>query len=172
MMVWDALKGQLDNTDPKLMTVMTVLIRDWSFLIFVSGSWIWVLMIYAFTALANMLLQYNNLALRPSLAIEAEGLPLWLLVVVLISAAMAFLGHGNDQFAGRTAFLTLLLPYFLSGIASVHTMCGTWKNKKTALVIFYGMLLLFPWISIFLIGKGLYTQIEGLLKGEKKTNNH
>jgi hypothetical protein len=161
------LSSQQDNllkdADPSVSRYIKLLANQWSFLVFAVASWIWTLLIYAVAALVNALLASKAMSLRPHLAITPEGLPLWLPAALLISAALALLGHGNDSFAGETLFVIMLLPYFLSGLASVHRFLGAWPAKKIWLTAFYVLLALFPWAAALLIARGAYTQLEKIL---------
>jgi len=154
---------QLDNADPNIGHFLKLLADQWSFLVFAAASWVWVLLFYAFVVMANTLLTVRKIALRPSLALAPEGLPVWLPAILMICAVLAFLGQGNDRFAGETVFLIMLLPYFLSGVASVHKVSLAWSGRKLWLVLFYLLLTLFPlspWLFALLVAKGVYTQME------------
>src|SRR6185369_14096587 len=113
-MIWKATGNQLDNPDPQIAHAMQAIARDWSFLIYAFICWIWVLCLYGTLVFANTILSRNNMCLRESLAISENGLPLWLLAIIAIAVGLTVFEQGNDQFAGQTVFLILLLPYFLS----------------------------------------------------------
>ncbi len=164
------LDSQMDNADLKFAQFMKQVAGEWSFLIFACMSWMWVMMLYAFTVLASIFLRMNNIALRESLAISPEGMPLWVPGIIAISVLLAAFGHGNDRFAGEVVFLIMLLPYLLSGIASVHRLTAAWRNRRLWLAVFYFSMMAIPWIPVFLIAKGLHTQIETLLKTHAKAS--
>ncbi len=156
------LKADNFDTDPQIAHFVKLLIDDWSFLIFAFASWLWVTMIYAFTVLANILLAQNNLALRTKINLLPNGLPVWLLALVVISGGLAFFGKGNDRYVGEAVFLMLLLPYFLAGIATIHLVSLQWKLRKFWLTVCYIALVLYPVLSVVAIAIGLYKQLQEL----------
>jgi hypothetical protein len=169
-MLTQSFSPEFDNPDPKLAYIIKAIVTDWSFLIFAGTGWMWVLLMYFFMACSNMMLHHFAASLRPSLALSQEGLPLWLPALVCVSGILAFVGNSNDRFAGQTAFLILLLPYFLCGIAAFHRLSLDWKGREIWLTLFYvGLAFFFPWIAALLIAFGIKTQAEALFKEKSGT---
>ncbi|HEU5047135.1 MAG TPA: hypothetical protein VFT64_04745 [Rickettsiales bacterium] len=158
------LGSQIDTKDPNMAHFMKLIMSDWVFMIFALTGWLWVMMIYGMTLLVNMFLNSQHMALRPSLALTPQGIPAWLPAVVLAGMALAFLGKGNDHFAGETVFLILMLPYFLSGLVSLHNTSRSWRNRRFWLGMIYIGFLFFPWAMVLFIAKGVHTQMGSLLK--------
>lgn len=163
--------GQASAKDPNLAHLMKIIVTDWVFMIFACAAWFWVMCIYSFAVIANMLLKSKNLALRPSLAISQEGLPVWLPVIIAVSAGLAVFGHGNDKFAGEAVFMIMILPYFLCGIAVVNKMSVVWRNRGVWLGVFYVAVIFIPWAPVLLVARGVYTQVEALLKHKAQDGN-
>lgn len=169
-LIAQSLSSELENPDPRVAELMKTVVTDWSFLIFAGLGWMWVSLLYLCIAATNIFLTRISVSLRPSLRLPREGLPHWLPVILLISAGLVFIGNDNDRFAGETLFLLLLLPYFLSGIATIHHWALERKNREFWLTFFYLLLtLFFPWIAMLLIAAGIKTQAESFFK-EKPEN--
>lgn len=157
------LDSQFNVSDPDAAATKK-LIDEWSFVLFAFAGWLWVMMIYGFSAIANTFLKVNGIALRPSLALGSRGLPLWLPFVILVAAGLAAFGNGNDRYLGEAVILLMIMPYFLSGIASFHEISHRFGNRWLWIAVFYITLLVFPALSVFVIAKGVHAQIEELIK--------
>jgi len=162
------LADSLTSTDPAISHIMKFLTGEGGFFLFAATGWSFVLMLYLFAVCANKLLLTRGLALRPSLALTPHGLPLMLPGILLISGAFAFFGQGADRFNGETVFLLLILPYFLSGVALIHTLSRGKRGRPFMLGIFYGALLLLLWPALFAAGAGLCLQIAEILDRRHK----
>lgn len=166
------INNQIRDAEPKLAYFMRMIADEWNFLLFAFVSWIWVVCIYAFAVIANLFLSMNNIALRPSLALKPVGLSLWMPGLILVSVLLTLFGSGNDRYVGETSLLILLLPYFLCGLASLHAVTQDWGSRRFWLGAFYLILALFPWIAVFVIAKGLHTQLESFWKTHMTSNDH
>ncbi len=163
--VMDALK----DVDPQIRVMMQKLAGEWSFVLFASAGWVWVLMLYGMAVLANQVLVYRQLALRPSLGLSPYGLPPELLVLLCASVIiLAVSGEGHNRFVAATAFLLVLLPYFLAGLALLHTASRRWQGRKIWLALFYAILVTQGWPALPVIGAGLYAQLADLLDSTRK----
>lgn len=158
------------DADPDVAAMARQLAGEWSFVLFASLGWLWVLMLYALAVLANMIMQIKERALRPSLALEAHGLSSWLLLLLALSGLMALMGQGLDRFTAEALFLLLLLPYLLCGIAYVHATSSRWHSPMRRLWItcFYIALVILRWPALAVIAIGLYVQLAEILDRHKR----
>jgi hypothetical protein len=160
----------LKNADPDIAAMAQQLISNWSFMLFAAVGWLWIIMLYGFAVLANMLLKIKSYNLRHSLALEPNGLPIWILGLVILSGLLGAAGKGLDRFTGETIFILLLLPYLLSGIAFVHTF--TLKRhfhfRILRLICFYIVLLCTRWPLLGVIAIGVYLQLAEILDRRNK----
>ena len=158
-LVAESLQDQMKNPNAEVEKVMKLIAGEWNFLLFVIAAWIWIMMIYAFSALAHRLLLVKHNALRPDFTLSAGNIPLVMLPMLLLTALFSAFGTGNDKYAGETIFMLLLLPYMLSGFATVHRVIGRFGNREILLSVFYILIFFLPFLAVLLAIEGIYRQI-------------
>ncbi len=132
------------------------------FLIFGFGAWIQILMIYGVMTLANFILEGWDKNLRRDFRLTPFMPSTIVLGALLVAGLASFGGNEVSQLAAKTAFIILLLPYFLMGIARLHQKAAHWPHKTLTLITIYAITaLVFPVIFCF-IGFGLYEQAKFL----------
>lgn len=149
--------------DKDVAATVHLLLGDWLFLLLAGTAWLWLLSLYALALIANGWLARRGWALRPNLILEPNGLPVWQLGLLAISAFFAFAGAGNDRLNGDTVFLLLLLPYFFAGMARIHTASKRWPGRTFWLTLIYFLLMFPPWMALIAMVLGLYTQLSEVL---------
>lgn len=172
--IQNQLKDMVDMKDPNMENLKQFIMSDWALIsLALLGSWLWVLTIYGMILAVNMFLNAYGMALRPSLALAEKEIPAWLPAVMLVSMALALLGKGNDRLTGEAVFMIMLLPYFLSGLVSLHRVSHAWNNRLVWLVLAYAVLIFLPpWGGLLVAARGMYMQMEALLKRFTQDNSH
>lgn len=164
--------ASLAEREHQYIIIMKMLIDEWNFIAFACMGWLWVLLLYAFTVIANIFLEARGIALRPSLAIAPGGLPLWLPFLIAVATAAAAFGNSNDRYLGEVVILIMVLPYFISGIAKFHTKSRHWPLRWVWIILFYCIFLCVPALAVLAIARGMLTQIEEVLKSHPAAKDH
>lgn len=122
----------------------------------------WVVMVAVNASAALALLTRRGRLLRPDNRLDQLALPDWLSWLLIGAAALALIGTGEMQFAGRNLALILAVPFFFLGLSVVHAVAGKTTFRGPFLVGFYLFLLLTGWIIFAVIAVGLAEQWTGL----------
>lgn len=122
----------------------------------------WVTMTVANAALAEAILVRAGRALRPKPAYRSLTLPEWLSWLIVGAAALALIGPGDMGYIGRNLAVVLALPYFLLGLATVHTLAGRVQFSRPLLVGFYVVLFLSAWALLVVAAVGVAEHWVGL----------
>jgi len=112
--------------------------------------------------LAQKLLARRALSRRPSPDLRTLALPPWLAGVTVAATVVGLLGSGWLGFLGANIAWILWVPYFLVGLAVLHTVSGTWPGRTALLVVAYLFVILFGWLTVALAGIGFLEQWLGL----------
>jgi hypothetical protein len=163
LQISDDYNANFKNLDPEMQHIMKRLMGEWSFLVFALSGWIWVLLLYGLALMAQSAVAARGMALRPSLALTLNGLPMWLPVLLVFSVLLVAFGRGGDRFSGEVVSLLLLLPYFLNGLLWVHYSSQDWKARALWLSALYAGLFIFAWPGLLVIGIGLYLHAAEIL---------
>lgn len=132
------------------------------FIVFGLGAWIQLLMFYAIAVFANFMLQGWGKARRADLRLEPFMPSGLVLAVLLVAGLVSFSNDYALQTAGKTAFIILLLPYFLLGIARMHAKAKHWQNASAWLFCIYFLTILVFWPIFWFIGAGIVEQAKFL----------
>jgi len=107
-----------------------------------------------------------NVAASPELA--DIRLPMaWigtLLAALLLSSLPGLLGV-----VGKTLAAIAIVPYFLLGLGVVHGFFRAWKARLPILILFYGLLFLWP-LPVLVAGLGLLNAVLRLARGNDLGN--
>lgn len=103
----------------------------------------WQIMIVVNAVLAQSLLSSRGRNLRPSPRWSAIQLPDWVAWPLVAAAAVALVAPGDLQFVARNLVLVFAVPYFILGLAVVHSLARRTAAKGMFLASFYIMLALF-----------------------------
>jgi len=126
----------------------------------VSASWVIMAVINATLAQGLVVRMGHNL--RPSPAYAAFDLPMWLSWPLVGAAAVALAGSGEWEYAGRNVAMILAVPYFLLGLAVVHTLARRVAFTGPLLVAFYLVIVVSLWAALVVAGIGVVEQWIGL----------
>lgn len=122
----------------------------------------WVVMTVVNAALAQGLLVRMEKNLRPSPAYSAIDLPQWLSWPLVAAAVMALAGSGEWEYVGRNVAMTLAVPYFLLGLAVLHTLARRVTFTGPLLVAFYLVIVVSLWAALVVAGIGVVEHWFGL----------
>jgi uncharacterized membrane protein HdeD (DUF308 family) len=79
---------------------------------------------------------------------------------LVASALLVIFTDGQAEFIGKSLFVMLLLPYFLSGIAQMHARARQSPAGNWWLALAYGLLILAIWPAIVFILLGVIRQLQ------------
>jgi hypothetical protein len=161
-LIAEAAKKEFSQIESEYSVNLDVMIQHWAFLIFAMSIWMWVLLLYAHAWAANRLLSTRQAILRPSVAITPFAMPNWVLTLLAISALASLIGSPSMAFLGKTVLMSLMLPYFLQGMALMHDMVRAWPNRRFFLFFLYFMIFSLLWVALVLAAVGLVHHIKRL----------
>jgi hypothetical protein len=130
---------------------------------FIVATW-WMMIMVVNGVLAQKILRRRGLNKRPAPDLRTTALPLWLAGVMVAASVAALLGSGWLGFLGTNIALILCVPYFLVGLAVVHTVSAAWSSRTAILFAVYVLLLLFSYTSLLVAGIGYSEHWAGLRK--------
>jgi hypothetical protein len=148
--------------EPEWMETARIWMVDRAYLILGGTAWIQLSMFYGLAVLANAILAEKKLSLRPHLTLT-PFMPSGILLVALLGAGViSFAEDAATVLAAKSAFITLLFPYFLMGVSRMHRVSLFWPNRGILLTLVYFFLLMFPPLLMVFIGLGLAAQARYL----------
>ncbi|MDA1099615.1 MAG: DUF2232 domain-containing protein [Proteobacteria bacterium] len=113
--------------------------------------------------LAQGLLVRFGYNLRPTPELADIRLPVaW--IGVLLAALLLSSLSGLPGVFGKTLAAIAIVPYFLLGLAVIHGISRPWKGRVAILILFYGLLLLWP-LPVIVAGVGLVNALLRLRGG-------
>ena len=136
--------------------------RQWLFLIVAMTVWLWVIALYAHAWIAERFLKVKQRAIRPDLAVTPFIMPHWMLSLLGICALASLIGGESMRFLGKTALMSLMLPYFFLGAALMHESSKTWPSRRFFLIFIYVLIFFQFWPALILSGIGLWHHIKRL----------
>ena len=122
------------------------------------ASWIWILMMYAMAVCANTLLISMQKNTRPDLRLEQFRIPPYFLMVLGGCAIVSVVTEGHSGYMSKALLITLMLPYFLSGLRVIHALVRGTQWETAALVTLYVSLPFFIWLVPALVLLGMAYQ--------------
>lgn len=124
----------------------------------------WLIMNLVNAVLAQGILTRFQKNFRPSPKIALMELPYWIpLAVVTATATTAGLLLPDPiGYFGVNLAIILFIPFFFIGLAVVHTLCRNKPAGPFLLILFYGMLIFFNRLILFVAALGLIEQWIGL----------
>ncbi len=126
-----------------------------------TGAW-WLVIAVVNGVLAQAILMRAGKSLRPSPRYSRLTAPDWLSWLVVGAAAMALLGPGELEYMGRNLAMILAVPYFLVGLAVVHSLVVRAPSPGMLLAVFYVVVVFSGWAMMAVAGVGLIEQWVGL----------
>ena len=126
----------------------------------VAASWVIMTVVNGVMAQSLVVRMEKNLRSRPQYS--AVDLPHWLSWPLVIAAAVALAGSGEWEYVGRNATLVFATPYFLLGLAVVHTLAKRVTYTGALLMVFYLVIVTSLWATLVVAGIGVVEQWFGL----------
>ncbi|MDG2204640.1 MAG: DUF2232 domain-containing protein [Alphaproteobacteria bacterium] len=128
----------------------------------------WVIMTVVNSVMAQGLVVRMKNGIRPRPQYSAIDLPHWLSWPLVVAAAVALAGSGEWKYVGRNAVMVFATPYFLLGLAVVHSLARRVSYTGPLLVVFYLVIVVSLWATLVVAGIGVVEQWYGL-RGRTQT---
>ncbi len=122
----------------------------------------WMIMVMINGMLAQGLLGRFNRLMRPALRMTELELPGWAPLALAVTVLGAVVLEGDAGFLLVNLVVIMSLPFFLSGLAVVHSFAARRASKLAFLVVFYLVMSFLAWLVIAVIGLGIIEQWAGL----------
>lgn len=126
----------------------------------VAASWVIMTVINGVMAQGLVVRMDKNIRSRP--AYTAIDLPHWLSWPLVGAAVVALIGSGEWEYVGRNAAMVFATPYFLLGLAVVHSLAHRVTYTGPLLVVFYLVIVVSLWATLVIAGIGVVEQWIGL----------
>ncbi len=122
----------------------------------------WIIMIIVNGLLAQRLLIHLSRNLRPSEKYIAMALPHWLSWPLIGAATITLAASGEWEYVGRNAAMVFATPYFLLGLAVVHSLAHRVTYTFPLLIGLYLVIMLSLWAALVVAGVGIIEQWFGI----------
>ena len=165
----DTIREAFDGLQDQYGDVIETLAHSWAFLIFPVTLWLWCLMLYAHGWMVTKWLVKKGVQRRADFAVTPFPIPTWLLQLLAIAALASLTGSDSMRFLGKASLVSLMLPYFFAGIASLREATHNWPNHRFFIFFVYLMVFTQFWPALIVAGIGLWGQIKHLSHGETST---
>ena len=142
--------------------IIDAMADTWVFLIFPITIWLWGMTLYAHAWVTNRALARQNANQRPDFSVQFFTIPSWMLALLAICALASLIGSDSMRFLGKSALISLMLPYFFLGAAVMHTAAKTWPSHRFFLFFVYFAIFSQFWPALILSAIGLFQQIKHL----------
>lgn len=122
----------------------------------------WIIMHVVNAAAAQSALVKSGRNIRPQSAYTDMVLPDWCSWVLVISGVIALALPGDWSYLGHNLVIVALVPFFLAGLAVVHSFARRAKSTTLLLVSFYIIILVLGWAAFVVASIGIIEQWFGL----------
>ncbi len=122
----------------------------------------WVVMHLVNAAAGQAALVKSERNLRPKISYANIQLPDWCSWLLVGAGVVALVVPGDWSYLGRNLVIVALVPFFLLGLAVVHTFARRISNGMLMLVAFYVLLMVLGWTAFLVAGAGVLEQWIGL----------
>jgi len=133
------------------------------------ASWVVMHLVNAAAGQAAMVMSGRNL--RPKIAYADITLPDWCSWLLVGAGVVALVVPGDWSYLGRNLVIVALVPFFLLGLAVVHTFARRVSNGTMMLVAFYVLLMALGWTTFLVAGAGVLEQWIGLRNRMQPVND-
>ena len=117
----------------------------------------WAIMFVINAIVAQVILARTGYNRRPIIRLQEIDLPSWFLLLVAFTglAAMILGGHPLGLLA-QNLLILVSFPFFLLGLGTVHVYCSGRERRRMLLGVFYGFMILFGWLVLFVTILGVF----------------
>lgn len=150
--------------EPAWMEIARQILAEKTHIILGGTAWLQISIFYGIAVFANFMLSGYRRNIRPNLTLLPFVAGPEVLIFLLSAGVLAVTASDPALIlAARAAFIALLFPYFLMGISRMHFYSLLWPNRRFWLTIVYFLMLLgFPFFALGFIGIGLAAQARHL----------
>ncbi|MBO6520281.1 MAG: DUF2232 domain-containing protein [Rhodospirillales bacterium] len=131
----------------------------------------WVMMHLINAAAGQTALVKSERNIRPKIAYADITLPEWTSWFLVGAGVIALVVPGDWSYLGRNLVIVALVPFFLLGLAVVHSFARRVANGTLMLVAFYVLLMVLGWTTFLVAGAGILEQWIGLRKRMQPVND-
>lgn len=131
----------------------------------------WVVMHLVNAAAGQAALAKSGHNLRPKVSYADITLPDWCSWLLVGAGVVALVIPGDGSYLGRNLVIVALVPFFLQGLAVVHTFARRIANGSVLLVAFYVLLMVLGWTTFLVAGAGVLEQWIGLRNRMQPVND-
>jgi len=133
------------------------------------ASWVVMHLVNAAAGQAALVMSGRNL--RPKIAYADVTLPDWCSWLLVGAGVVALVVPGDWSYLGRNLVIVALVPFFLQGLAVVHSFARRVSNGTMMLVAFYVLLMALGWTTFLVAGAGVLEQWIGLRNRMQPVND-
>ena len=149
--------------EPDMVHIARTMIDTYPHIILAMEYWVMMMGITAALFFAHFVADTLGMQRRPELQLKPFAPPLLLPFVIAIGSACSLLPYSTFAAAAQTATLIALLPYFFSGLASIHATLRGMEHTVILFIVFYCITVLFVnWTLIAITLYGLMRHITSL----------
>lgn len=131
----------------------------------------WIVMHIVNATAAQGVLVKSGRNLRPAVSFVKLTLPDWCSWLLVAAGLLAVLAPGDWGYIGQNLVIVALVPFFLLGLAVVHTFARSLAGGTWMLICFYVLIVVLGWASFLVAGIGILEQWVGLRKHARATRN-
>jgi uncharacterized protein YybS (DUF2232 family) len=131
----------------------------------------WIVMHLINAALGQSALVKSDRNLRPRITYVNISLPDWCSWVLVGVGVFALAGPGDWGYLGRNLVIVAIVPFFLLGLAVVHTYVRRSSFGTLMIISFYILLLVLWWAAFAVACAGVVEQWIGLRKRMRLIND-
>ncbi len=124
----------------------------------------WILMHIVNAAAAQAALIKSGRSIRPKTSYTDMVLPDWCSWVLVVSGVIALALPGDWSYLGHNLVIVAMVPFFLAGLAVVHSFARRTNSAMLLLVSFYIIILVLGWAAFVVAGIGVIEQWFGIRK--------
>lgn len=131
----------------------------------------WIIMHVVNAAVGQVAAVKSGINIRPRISYIDLTLPEWSSWMLVLSGIMALVLPGDWSYVGYNLVVVSMLPFFVLGLAVVHTFARQSAHGTVILVVFYVFLMVLGWSAFVVAGAGIIEQWIGLRKRVQPNNN-
>ncbi len=149
--------------EPEMAKMAETILNQYAHVILALEYWVVIMGITAALFFAHFVAETYGLQRRPELQLKPFAPPALLPMLIAVGSACSFLPYASVAAAAQTATIIMLLPYFFSGLASIHARLRASDHTAILFIIFYSVIILFiGWAPLAITLYGLTRHVSSL----------